>query len=216
MSLFNHRFGLMSKAPAAPPTLTYVTNDVDATNQVTYTFPGVSIGTAAADRYVIVGIVSRHASFSRTIVSASIAGVAATVIADGDISRSQAAILIALVPAGTTGDIVVEFTAVAERAGIAVWAAYGLSSPTPIDSLNTASGTLDIDTAADGIIVAVHLGVSQTPVWSGITEVLADTVLEGLNEYTAASDSMTSAATPRAVSMSGVGTVPVTAIASFR
>jgi hypothetical protein len=216
MSLFNHRFGLMSKAPAAPPTLTYVTNVVDTTNLVTYTFTGVNIGTAAANRYVIVGVASRHQSFSRTIVSASIAGVAAAVIADGDISRSQAAILIALVPAGATGDVVIQFTAVAERAGIVVWTAHGLSSPTPVDFLNTASGTLDIDTAADGIVVAVNLGVSQTPSWSGITEDLPDTVLEGLNEYGAASASMTAAATPRAISRSGLGTVPVTAIASFR
>lgn len=209
-------FPFFVPSSAVIPTLSYRTNVVDAANSTTYTFNTVDIGTAAANRHVIVGVVSRHASVANTVSSATIAGVTASIVADGVISNSQAALLIAAVPTGTTGTIAITLSGGSERCGIAVWAAYGLLSATPVASLNTASGTLDINTSANGIIVAVNLGVSQTPVWSGITSVLADTVLEGLNEYSAASDSLTPAATPRAVSRSGLGTAPVTAIASFR
>lgn len=209
-------FPFFVPSSAVIPTLSYRTNAVDATNLTTYSFASVDIGTAAANRHVIVGVVSRNASAARSVSSATIAGISASIVADGVVSNSQAAILIAAVPTGTTGTIDITLSGASERCGIAVWAAYGLLSATPVASLNTASGTLDINTSANGIIVAVNLGVSQTPVWSGITAALVDTVIEGLIEYSAASDSLTPAATPRAVSRSGLGTAPITAIASFR
>jgi len=203
-------------AVAALPSLSYRTHAVDATDLTTYTFSTIDIGTAGSNRHVIVGVVARNGTANRTISSATIAGVSASIAADGSGGNTEAGILIAAVPTGTTGTISITFSAGQLRCGIAVWAAYDLTSATAFASLATSSTTLDINTPADGIIVAVSMGVSTTPVWSGITEVLPDTVMESTSEMTAASASLISAATPRAVSRSGAGTSPYAAIASFR
>ena len=213
MALILHRAGIIS---GLMPSLSYRTHAVDASDLTTYSFAGVDIGTADAVRYVIVGVAARNTTADRTISSATIGGVSASIVVDGSSSFSQCAILMAAVPTGTTGTIAITFSAAQLRCGIAVWAAYNLQSATAVATLATTSATLDVNAVTNGFVVGVTFGVSQTPVWSGLTQDLADTVIESTNEFSAASASLLAAATPRAISRSGAGTTPYSAIASFR
>ena len=198
------------------PSLVYRTHATDATDQTTYSFASVDIGAADATRYVIVALAARNSTADRTVSSATIAGVSASIVADGSAANTQCAILMAAVPTGTTGTIAITFSAAQLRCGIAVWAAYNLRSATAIATLATASATLNVNAVTNGFVVGITSGISQTPVWSGLTEVLVDTSIETTFEMGAASASLVAEATPRAISISGAGTTPFSAIASFR
>lgn len=165
-------------ASAAPKVLTFQTSAVNSANLTTYTFSAQAIGTAAADRYVIVGI--SYGNNSATVSSVTIGGVSATsiVVAAGTAGgwgTIGAAIFIANVPTGTTADVVVTLSAGQNRCGIGVWSATGMSgttaSATNSSSASPGSASITIPTGGFGIAVA-SIAENSAPLvsWTNATE----------------------------------------------
>lgn len=105
----------------------------DLADTATPTFVAADIGTASTDRYVLVGINGRAAT-NRTISGVTIGGIAATAVgAQLDNAGNTSAWYIALVPTGTTADIVITLDAAWLRTQIGVWALTGLSGAIAFD-----------------------------------------------------------------------------------
>jgi hypothetical protein len=111
---------------APPPANAWIGATNLTTNLTTYTFTAASLGTAHADRYVIVGVAS-VAGFARTISSATIGGVAATLNHNQNLGFTGR-IISAAVPTGATGDVVLTFSGAMTSCAIGVWAAYNIGS----------------------------------------------------------------------------------------
>lgn len=151
--------------------VSYITSGTDTTDATTYTFAGKSIGTASADRVVAVFIHGRGGT-ARTVSTVTIAGVSATIVTATNVSSQQpAAWAYALVPSGTTGDVVVTFSGSLSRAGIELYTITG-GPITVVDSDTTAtSSALTVDVATGGVTL---MGASRgagtgTVTWTGVT-----------------------------------------------
>lgn len=138
--------------------LTYRTALVDTTDTTAYTFSAVAIGTAAADRWVIVAFGVTSGDFD----SMTIGGIAATISIEGitwGSGSSEAGIGLANVPTGTTADVVVNGSATPLGCHIGVWTvnmASGVATDTGGDHKSgTTSCTVAIDIPANGFAVAV-------------------------------------------------------------
>lgn len=176
---------LFGRRPAPPPSggpvaIVFANSYPDTTDQTTYTFSSAAIGTASADRIVIVVIGSR-ANSARSISSVTIAGIAATVIATANNTGGGAdivAIYAAAVPSGTTGNVVITFSGTMLRCGIGTYAMTGASSVTPYDTATAvpsgSSASINtIDSPANGAILGASLAGSSgtaSVTWTGLTE----------------------------------------------
>jgi hypothetical protein len=171
--------------------LTFIGSHEDGTNATTYTFSSASLGAAAGDRRIILGVCATQSS-EQNISSVTIGGVTATKVVETSGTR-KVTILIAHVPSGTTGDIVVTYAGSGSaRCGIGVWAATGLTSDTAVDSTtSTASpGSLALTTVVGGFVVAVAQNgedVSGTT-WTDATEQYDIAMETGAQRHTGASD----------------------------
>lgn len=177
-----------------------------ATNTATYTISNYGIGAASSTRRVIVGV--HYGEFgtnqsARSIVSATIGGVAAAI--DAQVSRAGSraagsAVISATVPTGTTANIVINFDAALEnRVALTV---YGIAvdnlqsvAPYSIKALTSTSGV--IATLADGLVIAGATSRNSSPYatseWSGVSEQI-DT---GIGDYSFSyADLLPSAANP--------------------
>lgn len=148
----------------------------DGTDGTTFTFASVPIGTASATRRVIVGIGWGGAS-ATTLAGVTIGGVTATIDVDSGaaIGNRRTVIASAIVPTGTTANVVVTMNASTGRMGIGVWAADGIN-PTGQTAIviNAASGTLTTTTAVGAKVIAVgyssRTSGSIIATWTGATE----------------------------------------------
>lgn len=147
----------------------------DATS---YTFSNQNVGSAAADRYIIVGVYSRKAGEAGADPTVTVEGVSANLAVTRwtTVTNSNfAGLYIAALPSGTDADVVVDFGAsTMVRAAISLWRVDSLSSATASDTAasgaNDPTGTIDVP--VDGFAVGVAMTLSNaTPVsWTGITE----------------------------------------------
>lgn len=163
-------------ASAGPATLTYQSYAIDLTGLTTYSFASVGIGSADSTRRVIVAVHWGN-SAARTLSSATIGGVSATIHVQSSSTARGVAIISALVPTGTTATIEFTFSGAAVRAGIGVWTSIDEqnSSPTATftDATDPFSGTINVP--ADGFVVAAFSVFENsgagTVSWTGPTEV---------------------------------------------
>lgn len=142
------------------------------------TYTGVAIGTAAANRTVIVADGFRDAG-NCPLSSMTIGGISATRVAQNVNSVTNTTITsiwVAAVPTGTTATIVTVYCASTDSAeGLGVYAAYGLNSSTPTATSGSSSSTapsLNLNVSAGGMVIAVAwaLGQSQPMCsWTGVT-----------------------------------------------
>ena len=162
----------MLLASGRPRSLTYIGTTTDTTNTNAYTFSGASIGAASGDRRVIV-LVLGEGSTVTTLSSASIGGVSADIVVQGSNGQCTAAIIIAAVPTGTTGDIVCTFSNTKAHCNIGVYRTIGLPANTATDTgASTADPATDTLTTTVGGF-ALALAGSTTPTsltWTNITE----------------------------------------------
>lgn len=146
------------------PDLSVVSTGADATNLAEYTFSSVPFGAAASDRLLIIAVGGGSTSSATiTSVSVTIGGVAATVHAQAhnnvNTRNGHAAVASALVPTGTSGNVVVVWNdpviGMLDMA-YALYRATGLVSTTPTDTATASGGspTMSIDRANLGFIVA--------------------------------------------------------------
>ena len=131
----NQLIGFGAGISSAPASVTFTDSTVSGADATVYTFSTQDIGTAGANRHVIVLIHAGDLSGSTGISSVTVGGIAASsAVTHGDTIAGTSfttAIFIAAVPTGTTADVVVTFAAGRSRAGIGVYAAYDLINPTP-------------------------------------------------------------------------------------
>lgn len=196
----------------------------DSSNATVYTFASQSLGDAAENRYIIVAIKTRDSGNSaKTINSVTIGGIPATIVVqrqNNAANSSIAGIAIALVPTGTTGDIVITFSEEMLRCGIGVYRAIDIN-PTPIDigSSVASNPTYSIDIPAGGFAIGAVANSNSndsSAVWSGITEKY-DSIVESVMLSSGASDEFVSAQTDLALTatISGTNTEPVGVFASW-
>lgn len=193
------QMGFFKASTALTPVgLTYVTQVSSTSDLTTYTFNTTNIGTAAADRIVVVGVTVNGSSngFPCTINSVTIGGNTATQIAQiVGASWATAGIFALAVPSGTTANIVVTLNRTAGRCAVAVWNMTG-ANITPADTLTDTNASADptgtIDVPANGCALAAAITATATTcTWSGLTE-RVDTSLEGFSDHTVASDTFVS------------------------
>lgn len=140
-------------------TPTYISSGSFTHSDVTSTATSANIGSASSNRLVIV-MIGHTVPQSRSLISATIAGISATIITSGnDVgSTSFSAIIAAEVPTGTSGDIVLTFNSTIFSDGI--YSIYTVDKTTA--TLDTSSTTI---TGTDGST----LSNSYTSVNNGFT-----------------------------------------------
>lgn len=190
-------------AAVSPITGGYVSTANSSADTAAYTFSAQAIGTAAADRRVVVvtGCVIGGAT-APTISSLTIGGVSAAqaVIAGDNLSGQSVALGVwsAIVATGTTGDVVVTWSTSAYRSFISVYSIYGTDTSVydtlTDDSTDPLTGTIDVP--AGGVIIGGHF--NHTPATNvtydaGMTEDV-DSTVEG-SYYSSGHDLYASAST---------------------
>jgi hypothetical protein len=198
----------------SPATRTYVSSTVSTSNASAYTFTNHNIGTAAADRYVVVGYASyNNTSGAPSFSSATIGGNAATPhhnqINVTDFVYMATGIFGLLVTSGTQATIVVNFSETMQNCVVSVWALYGLDSTTPhhtnggnADSATSVSTTLNIPDQGVAVAIAGSVNNNVAHTAAGLTED-ADTTIESTQRYHSMSAQSMSAETGRTISSTG-------------
>lgn len=169
-------FPLMPWSPYQrdPASFAYLTDLQNLTALTTYTFSSVSLGAAASTRVIVVfvqGVRSSGASVS----SCTVGGVSATRIETESSTNFPGALFTAVVPSGTTGDIVVTFNGTMSECAIGVYRATGMSA-TPADwelksDGSSASETLTVDVVEGGAVASFALrGNNNNLTWTGLSE----------------------------------------------
>lgn len=190
MLMATHLIGFGAGSSSGPVTVSLTDSKVSGSSLTTYTFAGCAIGTAAADRIILVGVCGQDGS-AAGVASMTIGGNAATEIIEANSSVGGNVVNVALyyllVPSGTTADVAVTFGGGQSAAAAGVWAIYS-STGTPTNSNSSTAGSGDntdtIDCPANGVVVG-YSGLTQTgadptsAVWSAITESLDQTVGSG-------------------------------------
>ena len=141
----------------------------------TYSFTDRAIGESSGGRLVVCAV---HWALtgSTTLSSATIGGVAATIVAQCNGTNTGVAIIAAVVPTGTTATVALTWAASVARGGIGLWRMVGQVSNTAYDFDNPAGGaqavrtvTLDVP-AGGGVIVASEGDQSNATTWTNATE----------------------------------------------
>jgi len=173
-------------------TRTYLQGVGDSTNATSYTFSSQNLGAADADRQIVVAIAGR-ALGTPTLSSVTVGGVSATInktqYTDSGGARSTAAIAIADVPTGTTGDVVLTYSAEMLRVGQALYSVTGANHTaydTGGSSADNPSASLDIPADGYGFGTAFILGSAT---WTNLTEDYDEIDIEGYDITGASSNS---------------------------
>lgn len=179
-------------------TASYRASYTSTSDLTTYTFAASDIGTASADRIVVVGVAATGGTNNTTIASGTIGGISATVGVDARTAtlNPQASFMYAAVPSGTTGSIVITFSAGKLRTSISVWAVYGASttatdSDTLFDLATTSMSlsALTVPTNGMGFFMTVHNNITTTGWgWTNATE-RSDGTMENSTRYSGADTS---------------------------
>lgn len=170
--------------------LTFLQYAITTADTNPYTFSSQNLGAAAADRYIICVVTAKTHYSGKVIDSVTIGGVSATIVVQQTKSYYVSAIVIAAVPSGATGDVVVTASGSMDRGGIGLYRVTSLTSATAEDNggSDVADPTYDIDVTAGGIIVAGGITSNATTVsFVGVTEDY-DTQVESGNTLVGGSD----------------------------
>jgi hypothetical protein len=153
----------------APKVLTYQTSAADDSNLTTYTFSAQAIGTAAADRYV--HVFGGGSNDTSAVSSVTIGGVTATINKTQTGTSCTTFIATALVPTGTTADIVIVWGGAQVRCGIGVWSSTGLTSATALDTAGTTTdaATMTLTNSVSGgfAIAGAWANLATSLTWTG-------------------------------------------------
>lgn len=159
--------GLISPALAS---ISLADTATSALDQTTYTFT-VSFGSVAPGRLIVVGVGTR---FNGQSVSAlTIGGISATRVKSQESTFNSAELWAAYVPTGTSGNVVVTWSAATTKCAISVYRLLNLQSSTPTDTAGSTTDPLSviIGVKDGGVVVAFSFGgVNGTNTWTGLTE----------------------------------------------
>jgi hypothetical protein len=172
-------------------TISYTAHAESSTDLTTYTFSSQAIGTAAANRTVIVGM-GYHDASAVSISSVTIGGntsSANTIATDASFGSSFHEYDLTT---GTTADIVVTFSGGATRCGIGVWAAYGIGASDDTSNVGGPTEATDINISAGGVAIGHSINHNNTAIaaWTNMTKRFDDII-----DYTSHTGADTSSAT---------------------
>ena len=196
----NQLIGFGAGDSARPAAATFAGSSGTDTNQTTYNFTGLAIGTASNDRYVVV---ATNTTSTVTCNSVSVAGTACTKLVERT-NDATLSIWITNTPitSGTTATVSVTFSGASTNCGVVTWAVTGLELTTARDTMSgvgtTLSGTIDVP--ADGVLIAAATGLDSAS-WTGATERVEQSVDSLVVSITGASDAFATAQTNRTVSV---------------
>lgn len=179
------------------PEFDFLQSTGDTTDTSAYTFASQNLGAADSNRYIVVSAVARKAGSAFTLSSITVGGVSATIvkqITNTGTNSNTAALAIAKVPTGTTGDIVVTWSTTVLRCQINVWRVVGIGSVTAYDSDSSTANdpSVNLDIPGRGFAVGAALTAAATSVsWTGLVED-SDSTLESFVTQSAASQEFTS------------------------
>jgi hypothetical protein len=147
----------------AYPTASYIGTASATVSGSSSSASGVNIGPASADRLVVVCI--GYQSGSKTVTSATIAGIAATVVQTNAVNGENTAIISANVPTGTTGTIAINYSGANTGSfdTLSVFNITGLGSFTAVSSVN------------GGVSAGTTMTASPTPSWGGVIITASET-----------------------------------------
>ena len=208
---------------------------VITTDLTTYTFSGMELGAAHSNRKIVVHVVMSDGSAGTTISTLTIGGISAAVVSDGvtnasadgaGASTSLSAQWMAAVPTGTTGDIVVTFSAESNNCAITVYrlinaatTAFHVATDITADGSNAVSASLNIPGfgVAIGSVRWQGNGATRTTTWDGLTENVDETI-EATSTYSSASKYFATGQSGLTITATASGTLDLEALvlASFR
>jgi hypothetical protein len=149
--------------------VTFTDSSVNSGSAATYTFSSQAIGTASADRVVVVGT-SGGAAATNPVSSMTIGGVSA-VKAIGIVNSTGTEIWYATVTSGTTASVVVNWGGTKNRCGIGVWALTGVTGVGATNTSTSSTATLTVSGRTKDIVLAVYGGKDHASVtFTGLTE----------------------------------------------
>jgi len=180
-------------AAETPVAYSFTDSELQQGDETTFTFSSMDLGAADGSRIIVVTVSAGFSNVHGTISSATIGGVSATIICQGDnqdggtssIDTATSGIVAAAVPTGTSGNVVITLSrsinAADRGVGIGV---YRLTGPgvvaadetgTTAVSNNCGSGvaiSLNENTKDGGAVIACSCGNSNLgeEVWTGVTE----------------------------------------------
>jgi len=191
---------VMGVARKAAPSFTYNNRYADSSDTATYTFSSSSIGAAAANRLVVVGVASGDASGSASShMTVTVGGNAATLIAQAG-GTVFASLWYINVPSGTTATVVVSCTSGGYfECGIGIWSLYNLSSFTPVSHAEGSSATsnLNMNVNKNDIIVMMTHNYPGSTSLTGVTSDFSGVTIDGTALMTGGSYQAAAAETPR-------------------
>jgi len=167
-------------AISEPLDVTYVLDDGNGGNADSYTFTGVSIGTAYDDRYLVISAILGAGTGDGSTPTVTVDGNTADVLyraTDG--ATTYGGFFIMAKPTGTTADIVVTGGSGWDRCGINIWSVRKLLSPSPISTASDSTfSTNDLSVTMQSpyrgaIFLAAYpnAGTSGNATWTDAAEV---------------------------------------------
>lgn len=174
-------YGGAAAPPAATITFLQCSAGVSLGGTNTATFTSQNVGTASADRYNIIGVMSDDSASVFNVTGVTVGGGAATEVADeGGTGATNAALYIFLNTAGTSENVVITMSETSnDDAVVCLWQANNLLSATAVSTAtgnDTASASFNMNlssTTSDGIAVGVCSSEDSTVravTWTGLTE----------------------------------------------
>ncbi len=180
-------------------TLSYEATGLDETDRTTYTFSGLAIGAASANRKVLVSIWTRSGvGTPATVSTVTIGGVAATVLKSGPLNTFQnLAFAIADVPTGTTGDVVVTFGSGVTSCAVAVYRLIGATGTVSTEYTDIADPfTVSADIPAGGAAFGIFSpNVADASTMTNLTKDVSGGLVVGDGSYAFASATFAAAQT---------------------
>lgn len=212
--------------PLAAATIDYLTTLTDTVDATSFTFSGVSIGAAHSKRVIVLGLAVNDDGTPPTVtLTVTIGGITATRQIGANSNRS--AIYAAVVPTGTTADIVVSGSETMTRCVVIVWRVVpGVS--TTIIAADTADASLATATISalgvrnKGVVVLFAASTSTqtygSPSWSGSDTFSerANATLESVITYGGWDASITEGIIAGNMSLSGTNNAFSIMMASWR
>lgn len=187
------------------PALEYRTNLATTFAASSFTFSS-AIGPPSPTRLVVVtisGVLGDFFSFN----SATIGGVSATVVTSAyGVSGSaniNCVMVQAVVPTGTTANVVVNWSRSMARCAVGVWTIDGVISNTAVTSAsgtgNSSTVDLSMNVQPNDAVIGGSLSFSNQPTtWAGLTEDFD--IAFSTSRHSGASDVMLTAQSPRTIS----------------
>ena len=202
-----------------PIAVTQVSSSTSTANQTVYTFSSLSLGAESdfpAERAIVVATGGIAVTSGAIASSATIGGVSANKVVEAAETFDNASLWVANVPAGTSGDVVVTFSATMNSPYCVVYRMVGMESIAAHDTasditVSSNAVSASIDCPADGVIIGTawfrwgSSASASSASWSNLTEDIDGNIEANARNYSAAHDEFATQQTARVITATGSG-----------